>query len=211
MKIFCDLDGTLINVAPRHYRVYSEMIFDFNGTPMAFEEYWSLKRDKVKWPSLLKSSGVDPSVEAEFLAGFIQKIEDSTYLDEDTLFPGVEAMLARLGAEHELYLVSLRRNHDNLARQITKLGLEQHFLRILSGHSETDGFDKKIELIGGIVGDGKGAIIGDTEADIITGKSLNLLSIGVKSGIRGEKFLADLKPDYLLDSFADVATVSEFF
>ena len=49
----------------------------------------------------------------------------------------------------------------------------------------------------------KGMIIGDTEADIITGKNLGLYSIGVLSGIRSEDFLKKLNPDLIIKSIKD--------
>jgi beta-phosphoglucomutase-like phosphatase (HAD superfamily) len=44
MKIFFDLDGTLIDVAPRHYHVYSEVVTELGRTPLAQSVYWRLER-----------------------------------------------------------------------------------------------------------------------------------------------------------------------
>ncbi len=204
MKIFCDLDGTLLNVTKRHYQVYSETVVKYSGTPIAQEVYWNLKRKKIKWPELLEKSGIDGGLESNFLTIFIDKIEDPNYLDLDTLFPGAINFLELVSNNHEVYLVSLRRKEGNLLNELERLGIKKYFKQILTGHSETDGYDKKIELIKNVLNDDKGLIIGDTEADIITGKELNMKTVAVCSGIRDKEFLGALSPDYTVDGIEQI-------
>lgn len=206
-KIFCDLDGTLIDVAPRHYRVYSEMVSQMGGRALAQDIYWDLKRKKTKWMELLPLSQLSADIETEFLQGFIQKIESPEYLRIDQPFPGALVALDKLSAENECYLVSLRRNRENLLREITDLDLARHFIEVLTGHSESDGYDVKIALIKDKLGDSRGVIIGDTEADIITGKQLGLKTFAVTSGIRDEQFLRALEPDYLVSGIEKIPTL----
>ena len=165
---------------------------------MPEEEYWPLKRRKMPWRELLPMSGIDPSVEKQFLASFIEKIEAIEYLRGDKPFEASFGVVDRLSSKHDCFLVSLRRNPDNLKAQLNWLGLAPHFKAILSGHSEADGYDVKIKLVKEYLGDGDGLIIGDTEADIVTGKRLGMRSVALTSGIRDEAHLRDLKPDYLL-------------
>jgi phosphoglycolate phosphatase len=205
MKIFCDLDGTLIDIAPRHYRVYLETVGIFGGAALPQEQYWDLKRKKTKWPELLRLSRLEPSMEAQFLESFIQKIESIEYLKADQLFPGALETIERLSQQHQCYLVSLRRKYENLLAQLDWLKLSPHFTKVLSGHSESDGYDKKVELIQGELKGSRGAIIGDTEADIVTGKELGLMTLALTSGIRDEQFLVRLEPDYLLKGITEVA------
>jgi phosphoglycolate phosphatase len=204
MKIFCDLDGTLIDVSKRHYRVYCEMTSEFGGTPLPKDTYWDLKRRKTKWNELLPLSDLDAEVESKFLEGFIKKIEDPQYLMLDELFPSSIVAVNELSKLGDCYLVSLRRNRENLLDELTRLELAPHFREVLTGHSENDGYDVKIALIKDRLGDENGIIIGDTEADIVTGKELGMKSIALKSGIRDEQFLSALEPDYLLDDISQV-------
>lgn len=206
-KLFCDLDGTLIDVSERNYQVYAEVTKDFGGTPLDKGTYWDLKRRKAKWPTLLPMSRLPADIEADYLGEFINKIESLDYLELDTLMPGVIEAVEEMLVDREVYLVSLRRNHRNLVAQLGNLGLEAYFTKILSGHSETDGFDRKIELINEELEGKKGAIIGDTEADIVTGKRLGMISIALLSGIRDEQFLRDLEPDHLLSDIRDAPQV----
>jgi phosphoglycolate phosphatase len=199
MKLFFDLDGTLIDTSKRHYQVYSEVVQQFGGTPLDRDEYWEIMRFNIKWPTLLEMSELSEVVQAEFLQLFITKIESPDYLRLDTLFPSALSVLRLLADNHTCYLVSLRRNRTNLLEEIARLKLTNFFQAILSGHSEIDGYDKKIELISAYLSrEEKAAIIGDTEADIVTGKQLGMQTIAVTTGIRDKAFLMDLQPDYTL-------------
>jgi len=144
MKIFCDLDGTLIDVSTRHYRVYEEVVRELSGNPIDKNKYWILKRNKTKWAEILTLSKLSPDIESEFLGRFIQKIEDPKYLILDSLFPDVINTLEIFSKLGECYLVSLRRNRDNLLQEVKDLGLDRHFTEILTGHSENNGYDVKI-------------------------------------------------------------------
>lgn len=207
MKVFCDLDGTLIDISTRHYKVYSELVNSFKGNAVDKATYWDLKRKKTKWIELLPMSSLPATLESDFLSAFISKIEDVSYLEIDKPFEGVFESLDLLKQKHQLYLVSLRRNENNLKQELAWLGLQSHFDEVLSGHSENDGYDVKIALIKERLRGEAGAIIGDTEADIVAGKELGLTTIAVTSGIRDEQFLTELKPDYLVASFAKAATL----
>ena len=208
LKVFIDLDGTLIDVSSRHYKVYSELALDFGGEALPKDSYWALKRHMVAWPELLQKSQLSADIVPEFLDAFISKIENPDYLKMDTLFPSALATLQAMAKQNQCYLVSLRRNHQNLIQEIYSLGIDTYFQKILTGHSETDGYDKKIELIAAeLQKDEQGLIIGDTEADIITGQKLGLTTVAVLSGIRDEKFLAALQPDYMIKTIAELTSL----
>jgi phosphoglycolate phosphatase-like HAD superfamily hydrolase len=202
--IFFDLDGTLIDVEPRHYRVYGELVHKYAGKPLPQKEYWVLKRKKTRWPELLPLSGIPPEKLGVFLQDFIQRIEDPAYLETDQLFPGAGQLLKDMSVNHTCYLVSLRRQPERLKSQLDALGVSGYFAEILSGHSETDGYDVKIELIKNVLGDKTGTMVGDTEADIMTAKNLGLMSVAVLSGIRDREFLEALHPDYVFDSVTEL-------
>lgn len=204
MKIFCDLDGTLIDVVDRHYKVYSETVLEFNGLPLGKDKYWELKRSKVKWDKLLPLSLLSPKIEKLFLKSFIQKIEDPEYLKLDSLMPNAVSTLNALNEIGVCYLVTLRRNRENVLRELDDLDLARHFTEVLTGHSDNDGYDIKIALIRKKLDGEDGVVIGDTEADIVTGKELNLQTIAVTSGIRDETFLKELQPDHIIAGIGEV-------
>lgn len=207
MKIFCDLDGTLVDVSKRHYIVYSEVTNELGGKPLSSEEYWTLKRSKAEWGKILPLSMLNLTYESAFLDKFIAKIEHPNYLRIDELFPDSLPVLDWLNQIGDCYLVSLRRNRMNLLGQLDDLKINTCFKEILTGHSETDGYDVKIRLIKSRLENDKGFIIGDTEADVVTGKQLGISTIAVQSGIRDRTFLASLSPDYLVDSISQVRQI----
>jgi phosphoglycolate phosphatase len=209
MLVFCDLDGTLLDPAPRHYRVYSEVARALGGEPLPQPEYWDLKRSKAKWNVILPLSKLDASQEPEFLKLFIEKIEDPAYLDMDPLLPGAEIALRYLEEKGAtVYLVSLRRQQERLRTQLERIGVAKYFTEILSGHSESDGVDVKSAIIAEqLQGSTDGVIIGDTEADIATGKKLGLRTIAVSSGLRNESLIRELHPDHVLPGIGDLPTV----
>jgi len=206
-KLFFDLDGTLLDVSARNYKVYSELVCEFGGTPLQKPAYWDLKRKKTKWPVLLPESGLSADIEKDFLSRFIPLIERPDYLKLDVLFPGSLTALEVVSPHFDCYLVSLRRNEDNLLQELEWLGIRRYFKKVLSGHSESDGYDKKIELIQHELDSQSGFIVGDTEADIITGKELDLVTIAILSGIRDEQFLEALHPDYMLRDISELPGV----
>jgi phosphoglycolate phosphatase-like HAD superfamily hydrolase len=209
MNIFFDFDGTIVDISNRHYEVYTRCISVLNGKPLSKDDYWNGKRQDMRWPQILELSSIDPSNEEDFLNRFIDLIEDTELLKIDTLFDGSRDVLQRLTQNHNLILVSLRRNHDNLIGQLKYLGLDHFFSSILSGHSGTrEGvLLKKAEVIREISGYNEGIIIGDTEADIAASKQLQIPVIAVTTGIRDRKFLVAYEPDYIVDSIVDAEDV----
>jgi phosphoglycolate phosphatase len=205
--IFFDLDGTLIDVSIRHYQVYSELVEKYAGKTLPKDRYWSEKRLKTKWPALLSQSLIAEDRASQFMQDFIALIEQPDKLRVDPLFPGSLATLKLLSTKYRLYLVSLRRNEQALLDQVADLGLEEFFYKVLTGHSETTGEDVKSELIKSLAVPGRDIIVGDTEADILTGKLLGLKTVALTSGIRDEDFLRVLKPDFLLRHVNEVPGV----
>ena len=210
LKIFFDLDGTLLDVSARNYTVYSELVNEFEGTPLNKDSYWKLKRKKAKWPELLPKSGLSPDIEKAFLERFIVRIEAPQYLKSDVLFSESRRVLEDLSSRFDCCLVSLRRNEMNLLEELKRLNIYNYFDKVLSGHSESDGYDKKIDLIRNEIGSHKAVIIGDTEADIVTGRTLAMTTVALTSGIRDEQFLAALSPDYMIDRIGELLGLPVF-
>ncbi len=207
MKLFCDLDGTLLDVSVRHYKIYVEVTTDFGGKPLDKKAYWDLKRSKAKWPEILPASGLKAEVVDKYLDKFRDKIESPEYLKLDQPFPGVIEVIEELAGMYQCYLVSLRRNANSLRAELEWLGLAPYFTQVLMGHSESDGVDVKVPLIRSVLGTDIGVIIGDTEADILTGKKLGLTTIAVASGLRTRELLVELQPDHIIDTIADVPAI----
>ena len=118
-NIFIDFDGTLVDIAPRHYRVYKKCVEKMGGTPLDRKKYWELKRDNISWNELLPMSGLEVNNRDDYLKLFIDRIELLEELYRDELFVDSLSMLKKLSSNgNKLYLLSLRRNSDALDKQI---------------------------------------------------------------------------------------------
>ena len=211
-NIFIDFDGTLVDIAPRHYRVYKKCVGKMGGTPLDRKKYWELKRDNISWNELLPMSGLEVNNRGDYLELFIDRIESLEELYRDELFVDSLSTLKKLSSNgNKLYLLSLRRNSDALDKQIEKLGIGCFFEKILSGHSDTKEGTllKKADIIKQTIDNPEDSIIvGDTEADVSAAQQLNATSIALLSGIRSKEFLKSMEPDYLVAGIGDVANIN---
>lgn len=210
-NIFIDFDGTLVDIAPRHYRVYKRCVEELGGTPLNKEEYWEMKRANVSWDELLPLSGLDTNNKGKYLDLFIDRIESQEELSADRLFADSLRILEYLSSNgNKLYLLSLRRNADALSWQIKHLGIRHLFEKVLSGHSDTKEGTllKKADIVRQTVDNpSEVVIIGDTEADVAAAQQLGATSVALMSGIRNKEFLSAMHPNYLVDGVGKVDNI----
>ena len=202
--LYLDLDGTLIDVSERYYRIYEEIILSVEGNPLEKSEYWRLKRQAVPESELL--SQLRPFEESsDLLALRAEKLEAAEYLKYDQLVPGALATLNFLKGRAQLVLVTLRKAVTELEQQLQTLGLSSFFDRVLCANQRVnDHTMPKATLISEnpwfeVEGS---LIVGDSEADILAGRLLGIKSIAVLSGIREREILVKYEPDYVIDSLA---------
>ena len=217
MILVFDLDGTLIDTSARIHAVYREVVSGLGGRPLDRDTFWLLKRRNTGHEGILGRSGLGARHKQEFLDRFISLVELPENLRLDTVLPGaLKAIEDPALAAHERFLVTLRRSEQAVRQELSALGLDRHFApsRVLTGHTEGDGYLKKVDLIRDRVlpqasGAAQVAVIGDTEADIkaaqtLTGDGWNAVAVGVTSGIRDGEYLAALRPDYLIGSVVEL-------
>jgi phosphoglycolate phosphatase len=207
-KIIFDLDGTLIDVSDRHYKVYHDTVILLNGKPLDKKTYWDYKMDNMSWAFILEKSQLPSDIEDEYLDAFKQTIEKLPYLKMDKIIPGARELLESIYNKYDLYLISLRRNDKNLQEEIKYLKLNKYFKKIISGHTDKKDPGFKTDLIRKGLDDYKNAVIvGDTEVDVISGNTLGITTVAVLSGIRNKKNLDKLKPSYVIDSASELSKV----
>ena len=90
--IFVDLDGTLLDGKIKHYMCYSDIIKKYGGTPICIDEYWEMKRNKIKRDKLLDITDFKGRYN-QFLNCWIDNIEKDEYLKYDKLKPRSKEML----------------------------------------------------------------------------------------------------------------------
>ena len=198
MRIFLDLDGTLLDVSNRHFEVYAFTVEQFGGTPLSKRAYWQLKRCKTGWPQLLARSGLAPHVLSPFHDVFVERIEAPQMLAKDQLFVGTRSSLRELSSTHSLSLVTLRRSRANLMDQLRDLDLQRYFDEIEVGPARGEAYEAKLELMKRMAAFREAIVVGDTEADIVAAKMLHVPVVAVLSGVRDREYLGALKPDFMI-------------
>jgi len=207
-NLFIDFDGTIVDIADRHYATYVASIASVSDAkPIDKDLYWRLKRSDAQWNEILSINNTS-HLEKKFISKFIDTIETMDMLRRDKLFKGAKEFINKVKFSNNVYLVSLRRNHSNLLMQLEYLGLNDTFDKVLSGHSDTKAGTllKKADVIQGLGLSSQGVMIGDTEADIVASKELGFRVIAVTSGIRDNKFLRQYTPDELVAGIGAINT-----
>lgn len=209
MIIFFDLDGPIIDVSEKYYRVYADILARQNVRALPKHDYWQAKREKTPDDVILKGAGA-PLVD-NYRRERKKTIESDYYLSYDRLQDGAVAVLEDLSKKYELVLVTLRSHADQLKKELQYLDLNNYFAAVLTSSEETSPrWTIKVSLIKGYLA-GKasdnGVVIGDTETDILAGHNLGYRTIGVLNGIRSRRLLSEAKPTHLVDSIIDVLAV----
>lgn len=206
--IFLDLDGTILDVSERIYRVYADILKN-NGKNEIIpkKEYWEMKRNKTPLAEILKKTGAEDILE-KFKKEWDDNVESAHYIKEyDSIFPGAVATLSALNNVFDLALITLRDNRNNLFEEIKDLDLEKFFKKIMveSGKGVKDKYLIKSRLIEEWGGSGqKIAIVGDTETEIMAGKQTGIKTVAVTSGIRSCQILSSYGPDFVIDKFSEI-------
>jgi phosphoglycolate phosphatase len=154
---------------------------------------------------VLARSEVDPGRQDRFLARFLAEIEAPARLALDRPFPGVTAALAALAGDGDrLVLLSLRRSPAAFAGQVERLGIAGAFERVDAARTSEDARLAKRDLVARAGVDGRGAVVGDTEADVGAARALGLASVGVTTGLRNRGFLLRAGADVVVDRIGQV-------
>lgn len=196
--LFLDLDGTVLDVAPRYQRLHADLVTEAGGRPLPIAEYWDLKRRRTPEREILARAGISSAAATEIAARRDLLIEGEAYLRLDQPWPWSGDVLTELGRLAPLVLITLRRHRDHALSQLAALGLDRHFAHVLIGRSDGTA-EAKAALALEIDPDPCSVLVGDTEVDIASGKALGFLTVAVASGLRDADHLAAAGPDLLLD------------
>jgi phosphoglycolate phosphatase-like HAD superfamily hydrolase len=200
MKIFLDLDGTILDVKHKCYRLYVNLLSHGGFNTVDIATYWKMKRNKVSEKEIA-SKTTTPMFARYYIERFMSLIETMDYLTLDSVFDSVYETLDKWFSDHNLYLVTLRQNGFNLNCQLSFFDLHKYFKHI---YNVGEIGVKKEYLIKHEVSDQTNCvIIGDTEADIEAGKILGIKTVAVTSGVREKYLLEKICPDILVENVCD--------
>lgn len=204
MKLFFDLDGPILDVSEKYYRVYADLVIDYGSQPIGKAEYWHSKRQRIPDEKILGLSGIEGWVE-DYRQLRKARIETEKYLSYDRVWPSVLPMLQELASHTSLILVTLRNSIESLKWELKSLEILPVFAHVLSASGdnvEGERAQVKVQLVQNALGSTSlsGWFIGDTETDIRTGQLLGLQTAAVTFGIRTEEKLISVNPDVLIES-----------
>ncbi|NET35126.1 MAG: HAD family hydrolase [Cyanothece sp. SIO1E1] len=215
--LFCDFDGPIIDVSDRYYSTYQLALADTQATYQAQgitlplqvlskKQFWHMKQNRVPDTEIATQSGLSGPPTETFLAHVRQIVNQPALLHQDHLQPGVRWALNLLRARGiRLVLVTLRGQKQ--ATQILHQYELAHLFSNIRGTTDDqaaycNSVDCKTQLLAEVMAEhpqqelqsGSAWMIGDTEADILSGQALGIPTIGLTCGIRSKSYLQKLKP-----------------
>jgi len=204
--IFFDLDGTILDVSERIFKVYKDILKNKNKNHLSFKRYLMLKKNKVPLLEILKAT------RAEDILPYYKKewdklIEKPSYLELDQVSNQRKQALLSLKKDYQLILITLRNNSKELYSQLRKEEIDKIFDKILV--SSRKSLDSEWRIKAEILRrykkiDKDSIIIGDTEIEILTGKHLGIKTVAVVNKMRTKKILKELKPDILIKDISEL-------
>ena len=184
--VFIDLDGTLLEGKFKQYNCYKDILLKDGGNPLNLNDYWNMKRSKIRRDSILAASDYKGDYH-NFYLQWIENIEKIKYLKFDTLMEDTPRVLTDWkNLSRKIVLVTMRNNRENLLWQLHELKLLDIFDEVINckglENPSKDRFIKHLKFDFAVV-------IGDTEEDTDLAKSINMKSIAITSGIRKKELL----------------------
>ena len=202
--IIFDLDGPILNGERRHYQCYKDILEKYQQSPLEFDFYWNIKRNREPLKNQLRYTNAE-TIYYNFKAEWIQKIEMQDYLQLDQLQPDIFSLLTELkNSNKRIILTTMRHHKANLLWQLKELKIHHFFDKVSVSNGLQEKFKtKKVKLA---LRDELADFfwIGDTEIDIQSAKALSIQVGAVLNGLRSETYLARLKPDYIGKNVTDI-------
>jgi phosphoglycolate phosphatase-like HAD superfamily hydrolase len=191
-----DLDGTIVDIRPRHYATHLRVTAALALPPVAPSAYWRIKRAGRRIPAQDIPAQDNPTGHG-YDREFLRTIEAVDLLELDSPFPGaVEWLTTARTSGFRVAIATRRRNHPRTRLQVKRLAIPNDVLVTAS--------DSKAAAVAAVVPSLPAAWIGDTEEDIDAARALGVLAVAVTSGIRSRSVLLRCKPDVMVASLHDV-------
>lgn len=196
MKIVFDLDGLLICSKKRLHELFCDLI---NSRILSFSAYWDFKFNNYSNQDILKKEfNYSEEKISQFVTSWMNRIEDSYYLEMDTPIEGLESFLKKISKSNQLYICTARQSVAQVTNQLKNLSILDFFEDIFVTEQKLTKADLLINS--GIKFSKEDWFIGDTGHDINTGKQLGIKTCAVLSGFMSEAVLLSYKPNKIIES-----------
>lgn len=176
-SIVFDLDNTLLDTWPRHYKVYCEIVTRRSETPIPYGVYVAMRANYTLSNAQLVQNvhGIVDNIDREWR----EIIESKEMLAVDTLIVDKD-LLDRVAGKYALLLLSLRSNIENAMHQIELCGILKLFTRVQFVAHQA-GHNPKTAALQSIKQDfGVRCFVGDSKSDLeaATGADLPFVMVG---------------------------------
>jgi len=211
--IYIDLDGTILDVSERVYRVYCDILKKHKKRILRKSRYLRLKKEKTPIETILRETMAE-DILSEYKREWAKLIESPYYLEMDRLTQRKKLILLSLKNNYNLVLITLRNNRRGLYRQLEKEKIDKIFNDVLVPKRKDllcpkwEIKAKTLEKYKRIKKDS--IIVGDSEIDILAGKYLGIKTVAVIDGMRNKEFLKKYKPDFLISDFSKIKKVVNY-
>ena len=225
LTLFCDFDGPRVDVSKRYYGTYKTALRHTQATylendqqlplkPLAKEQFWHMKRQRVSDIEIAMQSGLQEEETAFFLDYVREIVNKSELLHLDVMQQSVNWSLGLLHSYGvKLVLVTLR-EESQVHRMLDQYGLKRLFSGIYGSHARHTAYQNNIDVKTSLLkeaiseqGELKDhwVMVGDTEADIVAAQRMNIPVIALTCGIRDAEYLKKYSPDYLTQDLLSTA------
>ncbi|MCM1984383.1 HAD family hydrolase [Lyngbya confervoides] len=226
LTIFCDLDGPLIDVSRRYYKTYRlaivETVYYYQAQgitlqllPVEQDRFWHMKLERIPDRDIAARTGFRGAQIDVFLDTVRRLVNQPIMLQEDRLQTwAVEALESLTQAGASLYLVTLRERQQAM-QSLKRFGIYHYFTEVYGTDDEFSAYDNYVECKAVMLsrlmeslrlssGD-EVWMIGDTEADILSAKSLGIPAIALSCGMRSSEYLRRLEPAHVFRDLSQAA------
>jgi phosphoglycolate phosphatase-like HAD superfamily hydrolase len=221
--VLFDIDGTLLTSAGLAGRIFTDILAEVVGRPVALDGYsMAGKTDPRIVRDLLERAGLEATRIDETIAAVLDRYVERfapviAASPRPRLFPGIRELVTRLADNPQVVLGLLTGNIERGAvLKLERFGLRR-FFRL--GAYGSDSEDRRalvkvaVERAAALTGrrfEGRDVVvIGDTPRDIDCGRAAGAFTVAVGTGPIPVSELAAHEPDVLFEDFSDVDSVVE--
>jgi len=222
--VLFDIDGTLLTTAGAARAAFTRGLTEAAGRPINPDGYsFSGRTDPQIARDILSSHGLgEAEMEKaipESIRLYLKYFAGTPSLDKARLLPGVPDLLGALATRAGARTALLTGNVEPGARlKLGHFGIVGFFDFSLScfGSDDADRYrlpalalERARLHLGAQVAGGQLVVVGDSEHDVLCGKSVGARSVAVCTGWTPAPVLRSLRPDALLDDLSDTARALE--
>lgn len=213
MRVYFDLDGTLIDSTKRH-AVLLQRILDNQKIEIqknVIDKYLQYKCDGGNTKGfLINVLGLEKKEAEEICRIWIKDIEKEEYLDMDILYPESMDVLGYLKRRNiQIFYISARANYNGVMKELIRLGINTFPDNIYIVNTVNAAENKYICLKPRIRE--SDIIVGDTEVDYYLAVKLNVGSIMLNRGFRSKKFWDNKGVKSYGEMFSEIKRIINYY